>query len=93
MPKRYSIVQARQQLAKVVRDAKRGAPVELTRRGELVAVVLSPEAFRRLSQEPVNFGAFVTSWRREYAVESLALCPEELFGEVRTKESGRDVSF
>ncbi|MEW6569314.1 MAG: type II toxin-antitoxin system prevent-host-death family antitoxin, partial [Chloroflexota bacterium] len=41
MTKRYSIAEARQNLAAVVHELERRARIELTRRGKPVAVMLS----------------------------------------------------
>lgn len=47
----YSIAQARDQLPQLVHTAEQGTPVELTRRGKQVAVILSAKEYDRLSQK------------------------------------------
>lgn len=44
MAKRYSIAQARAALPAIIDAVQAGGEVEIARRGELVAVVMSPEA-------------------------------------------------
>jgi prevent-host-death family protein len=48
MVKRYSIEEARANLASVVQEAEDGTQVELTRQGRTVAVLLGLEDFERL---------------------------------------------
>ena len=47
-PTPYSIAEARNHLTRMVREVERGKTVGLTRRGRLVAVVLSEPEYRRL---------------------------------------------
>ena len=52
MGKSFSIADARNRLAKVVHDVETGPPVELTRRGKRVAMIVSVREFeRRFSTE------------------------------------------
>lgn len=46
MTKRYSIAEARAELPKIIDAVEAGADVEITRRGDLVAVVTAPERLR-----------------------------------------------
>ncbi|MBX3167922.1 MAG: type II toxin-antitoxin system Phd/YefM family antitoxin [Candidatus Eremiobacteraeota bacterium] len=65
MAKQYSIAAARDQLARLVHDAEEGQPVELTRRGKPVAILLAIEDYRRLQKHPVSFSAAVEELRLE----------------------------
>ncbi len=47
--RRCSIAEARNNLAALVHKSERGEPIELTRRGEPVAVILSLEVYDRLT--------------------------------------------
>ena len=51
---KYSIAQARDQFATLVREVEtKNKPIQVTRRGEPVAVILSVEEYRRLlAQQP-----------------------------------------
>ncbi len=49
MSKRYTIAEARHNLAAIVHELERRAHIELTRRGEPVAVLLSMREYRRLA--------------------------------------------
>ena len=50
MEKKYSIAKARQQLPAIVREAERAGAVRITRRGEVVARLISEHEFQRLSR-------------------------------------------
>lgn len=56
MSLRYSIAEARHGLARIVHELEDGGSVELTRRGEPVAVMLSVEEYRRLAKGRVDEG-------------------------------------
>ena len=49
MTERYSIAEARRNLPKLVHEAERGKAVELTRRGESVAMLISRRRFEQLA--------------------------------------------
>jgi len=90
--KRYSIAEARDRLPGIVHEVEEGGPVELTRRGEPVAVVLSLADYQRQQAQPVDFAdalaAFLASAdRREFAVT------EEEFPAPRDRSPGRDFSW
>ena len=59
--------------------------VELTRRGEPVAVLIGLQRFERLTS---NRGSFVTAYRD---LTELAIDPDELFAGTRAETAGRDV--
>lgn len=61
----YSIGEARNDFSAVVREAERG-PVEITRNGEPVAVLLSIAEYRRLLGQG-NFGELLRRFRRRHA--------------------------
>lgn len=75
MGKQYSIAQARDHLPGIVHEVERGAPVELTRRGKPVAVILSLQDYRRLSSGRIDL------WQ--------AIEPEEWLEGVRARSPGR----
>lgn len=51
MQKRYSIAEAKNRLSHVVHEAEDDGPVELTRRGKTVAVILSSDEYRLLERQ------------------------------------------
>ena len=56
MSPRYSIAQARSRLPSLVNQAEAGIDVELTRRGQPVAVLISRREVERLRGKRVHFG-------------------------------------
>ena len=91
MTEQHSIAEARRNLPTLVRGAENGKTVELTRRGEPVAVLIGHRGFERLTSRRQGFSA---AWRRFVESEELAdlaLDPEELFGNAREETSGREV--
>ena len=92
----YSIAQARDQLSRVVREAERGEPVELTRRGRPVAVVVAIDRYRRLRGERRDFwDAYQgwlerTGWRDPEREDGI---PEDFFAAVRDRTTGREFQW
>ena len=90
MAKQYSIAEARDRLSGIVHEVEEGQPVELTRRGKPVAVVMSFEEYkRRTAGKPRDFWEAVEEFRRTTDLEGLAFTDEEL-KEMRDRSSGRD---
>lgn len=52
MSQQYSIAEAKDRLPKLVHEAEAGAVVEITRRGQAVAVLISTAAYERLTAQP-----------------------------------------
>jgi prevent-host-death family protein len=73
MQTRYSIAEARNQLARLVHDAEKGASVELTRRGKPVAVLLSLDQYERAIQGKQSFWDALTAYRKQIDTKELAL--------------------
>jgi prevent-host-death family protein len=78
---RYSIAEARNNLPRLVRDAEHGKAVELTRRGEPVAMLIGRGEFERLTgryrafadafddfSKKVNLPELAPLWPRAYAL-------------------------
>ena len=87
----HSIADARRNLPTLVRDAENGRAVELTRRGELVAVLIGRREFERLTSGRRGFAETYRRFAQSVELEKLALDPDELFGAAREKDGGRDV--
>ena len=85
----YAIADAKNQLSRLVQQVERGEPIELTRRGKAVAVVLSEAEYRRL-QRPLAFGDALCAFRARTDFTGLSNEEvEEMFRDVRAKDSGR----
>jgi prevent-host-death family protein len=88
-PRQYSIAQARDQLAGIVHDAEAGTPIELTRRGRPVAVIVSLEEYHRLAGgQKLEFWEAYERFRSETDLEDLGIGPE-VFDGVRDRSPGR----
>lgn len=73
-----------------MREAEAGKPVELTRRGKSVAVLVSTRDYERLIGRASRFSAAWDAFRAEVDVASLAIEPEEIFADVRSDSPGRE---
>lgn len=89
--RQLSITQAGGQLAAVVRDAVEHGPVELTRDGEPVAVVISLDEYRRLRASRPGFWDAVQKFRAETDLEELDI--DSAMAAVRDRSPGRDVEL
>lgn len=87
----YSIAQARDQLTQLVHQAEQGNPVELTRRGKRVAVILSAEEYDRLASQKGDFGKSLATFRERLEIEQIDIDPDEVFKDVRDRSPGREV--
>ncbi len=88
-----SIAEARRNLSTLVREAESGKAVQLTRRGEPVAVLISCRAFERLAASHRSFDEAYREFADSARLTELELDPDELFGDLRDDVPGRDVSL
>jgi prevent-host-death family protein len=93
MPKQHSIAEARNNLPKLVREAEAGKPIELTRRGESVAVLLGRKEYERLAMRGRRFSEAWSEFAREVDLRDLHIDPDEIFEDVRDPLSGRNVGL
>jgi prevent-host-death family protein len=91
MGKHYSIAEARQDLAAIVHEAETSGPIQFTRRGKSVAVLLSQADYEKLTGERISFWDAYQAFRAEHDLEALDIDPE-IFN-VRDSSPGRDVTF
>ena len=90
MSKKHSIADARSNLPQLIRDAEAGETVELTRRGEGVAVMIGWKQYERLASPKRSFSEAWDDFSREFSPAKLKIDPDEVFGAVRDKDPGRD---
>jgi prevent-host-death family protein len=90
MPKRYSIAEARHNLAALVHELERKTRIELTRRGEPVAVLLSVREYQRLTAKKGSFWQAYESFRRAVDLPRLKIDPN-VFEGVRDQSAGREI--
>jgi len=88
---RHSIAEARRDLPKLVREAENGKPVELTRHGKPVAVLIGRRSLERIISNYRRFTEAYKDFANKTDLAALALDPDELFANARDKTPGRDV--
>ncbi len=87
---RVSVAEARQSFARLIRDAQRGRAVEITRRGEPVAVLLSASQYLALTGERPSFVEAAARLRDRLGVADLGIGDEDFEG-LREATTGRRV--
>ena len=93
MTERYSIIEARRNLPRLVHEAERGKAVELTRRGEPVAMLISRRRFEQLASSHSGFAEAYRTFAERVDLAKLDLDPNRLFSEVRADTQGRAVKL
>lgn len=91
MTRRYSIAEARQNLAAIVHELEQAAQIELTRRGEPVAVLLSLTEYQRLVAPQRDFWGAYTAFREQFALDDRDV--NEFLRDLRDPAAGRAVSL
>jgi prevent-host-death family protein len=92
MPRQYSIADARANLPDIVDQAEAGGEVELTRRGQPVAVVVSRRTFDRLRDRRGQFSDAYQRFLERFSLEEIGLDPGDLSA-TRDTTSGRRVTL
>lgn len=93
MSTKYSIAEARNKFASLIRDVEETAqPVEVTRRGEPVAVILSTKEYAHLlgQDEKRNFWQAYLEWRDKWQVDEWE-DDVDPFADVRDPSPGRTI--
>jgi prevent-host-death family protein len=93
MRRQQSIAEARSNLPQLVREAESGKPIELTRRGESVAVLIGRKQYERLTARSRRFSEAWNEFTRAVPLSELAIDPDEIFNDVRDTRPGRDVGL
>ena len=91
--KSYSIAEAKSHLGRLVHQAEEGPPVELTRRGRPVAVVVSIQYFERLKEPRMDSWDAVEKLRQVHDLAMLEIDPEEVFSPDEDRSPGREFSW
>ena len=88
MPRKYSIAAARNSLPALVHAVEAGSPVELTRRSQPVAVLLSIGDYQKMSGRKPDLWAAIQQFRQTADLEDLDV--EDVYSDVRDRSSGRE---
>lgn len=89
---RFSVAEARRDLASLIRRAEAGEVVELTRRGEPVAYVVGRTKFEALTGTKGDFRERLQKFRAGFDFEGMDEALDEALRDVRDPSPGRDVS-
>ena len=89
---RVSVAEARQNFARLIEKARLGKAIEITRRGEPVAVLLSASDYLTLTGERPSFIEEVDRVRERLGIEDLGIGDAEFEG-LRDESLGREVAL
>lgn len=92
MSRRYSIAEARSRLPSIVNQAASGVEVELTRRGQPVAVLVSRREFDRLRGKRLHFGDAYRKFLEKHSLEGIGV-EDDFATSTRDRTAGRKVSL
>jgi prevent-host-death family protein len=92
MEKQISIAEARDHFTSLIRYVEQDMPVELTRRGKPVAVLLSIKEYRQLTSDKVGFWQAFDAFRDKFDLHQIDI-PLEFFESLRDRSSGREVTL
>lgn len=93
MGKQHSIAEARSKLPELVREAESGKAVELTRRGEHVAVLIGRKQYERLVSRSRRFSEAWRDFTSAVDLAGLEIDPDAVFAGVRDDAPGRDTAL
>ncbi len=89
---KVSVAEARQNFARLIKRAEQGKAIEITRRGESVAVLLSASEYLMLTGKRPSFMEAARRVRERLDVESLGIGDDEFEG-LRDESPGREVAL
>ena len=92
MSQRYSIAEARSRLPKIVDQAEAGVEIELTRRGQPVAVVVSHREFERLRGKRLHFRDAYRKFLKTHSLQEVGV-DDDFATSARDRTTGRKVSI
>ena len=93
MRKQQSIAAARSNLPQLVRRAESRESIELTRRGESVAVLIGRKEYERLATRSRRFSEAWNEFTRDVELSELAIDPDEIFNDLRDMRPGREAGL
>lgn len=91
MAKQVSIADARDHLPSLVRAAEQGQPIELTRRGKPVAVLMSSREYHKLTGASRDLWEAIQGFRETHDLSDLDI--DEIYAGVRDPSPGRGIDW
>ena len=92
MSEQHSIADASSHLDELVRKAEEGETVEITREGEAVAVLIGRREYDRPARRHGDFWKALQEFRRSADFDAIG-DPDEIWGDVRDPDPGRDIDL
>ena len=92
MSQRYSIAEARSRLPSIIDQAEAGVEVELTRRGQPVAVLVSHREFERFRGKRLHFGDAYKKFLETHSLRKIGV-DDDFAASTRDRTAGRKVSL
>jgi prevent-host-death family protein len=92
MSRKYTIAEARSCLPTIVDEAEAGVEVELTRRGEPVAVIISLREFERLRGKRLHFSDVYRKFLETHSLDEIGL-EDDFAPSTRDRSEGRKLSL
>ena len=89
---KVSVAEARQHFARLIKRAQQGKAIEITRRGEPVAVLVSAAEYSAITGDRPSFIDATAQIRERLDVDSLNIGDSDFEG-LREESPGRDVSL
>ncbi len=89
---KVSVAEARQHFARLIKRAQQGKTIEITRRGEPVAVLLSASEYSAITGERSSFMDAMWQVRERLGVDELEIGDAEFEG-LRDESPGREISL
>lgn len=91
MGRRFSIAEARQRFTELVRAVESGRPLEITRRGRPVVVLVSAAEYARMAGSEVSFVDALEAFQRD--IDPNVLRGKDAFTKLRDRDPGRDIAL
>ena len=92
MSKRYSITEARTHLPGIIHKAEFGKDIEITRRGQPVAVVVSIKEYERMRKARPTFRDAYAQFLSRIPIANLGI-DDDFLESLRDKDTGREVKL
>ena len=88
---RVSVAEARQNFARLIKRAEHGSAIQITRRGEPVAVLLSASEYVAITGDRPSFVEVARQVRDRMRVDQLGIGDADVDG-LRDRSPGREIS-
>jgi prevent-host-death family protein len=92
MAQSYAIAEARANLPTIIDEVEAGVAVELTRRGKVVAVMISVTEYQRLRSQRTSFQDSYQKFLKKHSLADVGLEPG-FARKVRDRSTGRKVDL